>query len=271
MNYYEILGVGAEASAEQIKRSFRRLAHKYHPDHNHGHPAWAGNKLRQALEAYGVVGDPIKRVAYDRRLWLEEGKTRDRYRERLFREKDAPRSRAKLILHDLMADRPDQALRWFEEGILDNGGFDLSKYLPARDWLDCTVLLAEEYERRGRHELALDLYEEVYDSGGARERYGAFFFEVRDRIRNLCCRVLAKGSPGEEAVGYYARALNLELPKSQEAYILKKMAERYYEINRPGKALDSLQAAFELNPNMKGARRICQKLAFSPALPQQGP
>lgn len=64
-DYYEVLGVARGASDEEIKKSYRRLAMKYHPDRNNGDKA-AEEKFKQVGEAYAVLSDPQKRAAYDR-------------------------------------------------------------------------------------------------------------------------------------------------------------------------------------------------------------
>ena len=64
-DYYEILGVAKDASQKQIKRAFRRLALKYHPDRNQDDPN-AAEKFKQISNAYEVLSDPKKRQAYDR-------------------------------------------------------------------------------------------------------------------------------------------------------------------------------------------------------------
>ena len=265
IDYYQVLGVARDANADQIKRTFRQLAHRYHPDRNAARRRWAQDKMRVAIEAYRVIGNRMARIAYDRRLDLEAERNRDAYRENLLYEKHKPAARAALILYDLMADRADEAIDAFEEGLLE-GSFDLSKHLAPKDWLDCSVLLAEQYESRKCYDWALRLYEEVYESALAKRRYGEFFHEICDRIRNLCCRVLAKNAPCEKAVGYYARALKLDLSGPESAFIHKKMAECYLEANRRDEAIASLNAAFEISPNMKGARRICEKLGYNPGV-----
>lgn len=62
---YEVLGVGKTASAGDIKKAYRKLAMKYHPDKNPGNKA-AEEKFREASDAYDVLKDEQKRAAYDR-------------------------------------------------------------------------------------------------------------------------------------------------------------------------------------------------------------
>lgn len=63
-DYYQILGVERNASQQQIKEAYRRLALQYHPDRNKGNPA-AAEKMKEINEAYAVLSDPRKRREYD--------------------------------------------------------------------------------------------------------------------------------------------------------------------------------------------------------------
>ncbi len=63
-DYYEALGISKDASPEDIKKSFRKLAVKYHPDRNQGNAA-AEEKFKEINEAYAVLSDPEKRKKYD--------------------------------------------------------------------------------------------------------------------------------------------------------------------------------------------------------------
>lgn len=63
-DYYEVLGVGKDASDDEIKKAFRKLAIKYHPDKNPGDKE-AEAKFKEANEAYSVLSDKTKRQRYD--------------------------------------------------------------------------------------------------------------------------------------------------------------------------------------------------------------
>ena len=63
-DYYEVLGVGRDADAKAIKRAYRKLAKKYHPDMNPGDKQ-AEQKFKEVTEAYNVLSDTEKKKLYD--------------------------------------------------------------------------------------------------------------------------------------------------------------------------------------------------------------
>ena len=65
MNYYNVLGLSQNASGEEIKKAYRKLAMQYHPDRNPGKEKWANERFKEINEAYGILGDPQKREHYD--------------------------------------------------------------------------------------------------------------------------------------------------------------------------------------------------------------
>ncbi|MCJ8499931.1 J domain-containing protein [Desulfatitalea alkaliphila] len=67
-SYFTILGVAADASAEEIRSAYRRLAKAYHPDHFSG----GSEPFREIQEAYAVLGDSAKRQAYRHRLAAQQ-------------------------------------------------------------------------------------------------------------------------------------------------------------------------------------------------------
>jgi curved DNA-binding protein len=76
-DYYQILGVDRKADEEEIKRAYRKLALKHHPDKNPGDKQ-AEERFKEINEAYDVLGDPTKRAKYDQlgssyRAWQQRG------------------------------------------------------------------------------------------------------------------------------------------------------------------------------------------------------
>ena len=63
-DYYEVLGIGRNADAKEIKKAYRKLAKKYHPDMNPGDKQ-AEQKFKEITEAYNVLSDTEKKKLYD--------------------------------------------------------------------------------------------------------------------------------------------------------------------------------------------------------------
>src|SRR5471032_3603008 len=65
-DYYEVLGLAKGASDDDVKKAYRKLAMKHHPDRNQGDGAKASEeKFKEAKEAYEMLSDPQKKAAYD--------------------------------------------------------------------------------------------------------------------------------------------------------------------------------------------------------------
>ena len=79
-NYYQVLGVNRDATDEEIRRAYRKLAMEYHPDRNPGREKWANQKFREINEAYEVLSNPQKRAAYDAPLYAQAQITHKPYR-----------------------------------------------------------------------------------------------------------------------------------------------------------------------------------------------
>lgn len=65
-NYYQMLGISRDANAEDIKKAFRKLAMRFHPDRNAGNSEEAEERFKEINEAYEVLGNEQKRLHYDR-------------------------------------------------------------------------------------------------------------------------------------------------------------------------------------------------------------
>lgn len=66
-DYYEVLGVSKDASSDDLKKAYRKLAKQYHPDMNPGDKT-AETKFKEVNEAYEVLNDPAKRQRYEQLL-----------------------------------------------------------------------------------------------------------------------------------------------------------------------------------------------------------
>ena len=64
-DYYEVLGVERQATDQQIKSAYRKLALEHHPDKNPGNPA-SEDRFKEAAEAYEILSDADKKAQYDR-------------------------------------------------------------------------------------------------------------------------------------------------------------------------------------------------------------
>ena len=64
-DYYEVLGLKKGASDDEIKKAYKKLARKYHPDLNRDDPKTAEEKFKEVNEAYDVLKDPKKKATYD--------------------------------------------------------------------------------------------------------------------------------------------------------------------------------------------------------------
>lgn len=71
-NYYHILGVNQDVDVDEIKKAYRKLARKYHPDVSHDPDG--ENKFKEIGEAYETLKTPARRLAYDRRAFPRPGR-----------------------------------------------------------------------------------------------------------------------------------------------------------------------------------------------------
>jgi curved DNA-binding protein CbpA len=138
-DYYQVLGITAQAHEDEIRRAYRRLALQWHPDRNAGRPE-AGERFKEISEAYAVLIDPAKRREYDRLRQAGATSSFRPSREDLFRDLFAD-PRASGIFEDLAREFERLGLRvdrqafhktLFEgRAVVAGGVFVITPFTPA--------------------------------------------------------------------------------------------------------------------------------------------
>ena len=95
-DHYKILGLDSSASADEIKKAYRKLSKKFHPDKNEG-DAFFENMFKQIQNAYEIIGDEEKRHYYDMQMGF---KPRQQYRSQTEQPQAQPRKKRKPISAD---------------------------------------------------------------------------------------------------------------------------------------------------------------------------
>ncbi len=263
VNYYDILEIHQEVSTEEIKRSFRTLIKKYHPDIHGQNKLWAESKTKVIIQAYKTLSDSATRERYDRLYshHLQNSRTRrHKKKEDTQTEDKGIHARVRLIFDDLLNGHARSAIENYERLLKDHADVEFFLHLKHRDYIDCKFLLAEAYEKFGQHEVAIEFYEFIYERGKDTHHSRHLAAEIKERIRNIYCRKLTRSAPPEKALGYYEKVLKLKLNKNENAFIYKKMAECYIKLKEYENALMHLKTALSLKPNLQGLNKIKTKL-----------
>jgi len=263
-DYYTTLGIEVNASREEVRKAFRTLTKKYHPDRNRRDSDWATTKMLDVIEANRVLSNPATREVYDRQYRMHAAARVTKERVRAYREKAGKTTRAEMMLDKLLSGKGAEAMAMYKDMLAGEKSFELKKHLKGRDWVDCKFLIAEEYERQGRFEKALPLYEKLYAANESRGRYKHFMNELRERLFVLYSRRLAPSASPDEAARHYLRAMELNVGKTRTAFLHKKLAECHVALGNLDEARRQLGIAFELKPDLKGATKIREKLGLSP-------
>ena len=263
LNYYDILEVHEEVGTEELKRSFRILIKKYHPDIHGPNKLWAESKTKVIIQAYKTLSDSMAREQYDR-LFKHTLKARRPprpcEREEQTTKEENIQTKVRVILTDLLNGHLHNAIEKYERLLKEHAGDEFLLHLNHRDYLDCKFLLAEAYEKLKKYEVAIELYEFILERGKNTFHRRHLLDEIKERIRNIYCRILAKRATPEKALGYYEKVLKLNLYKNESAFIYKKMAECFLKLKEYENALKYLDIALSLKPNLQGLNKLKIKL-----------
>ncbi len=261
-NYYEILEIKQDATREQVKAAFRRLAKGHHPDFHPNRSNWAHNRMQEILRAYEVLIDEQKRAFYDRTFAHLGARKVPSYREDLRKRKDDPKACCKLIFLDLIEGRGEEALALYEMMRRRNPIFSLERYMALADRLDCEFLIAEEYERQHRPEAAFDFYSRLYTEDKIHNYFKHFREEIVLRMRNLTLNFLRSEDHLPLALRFFSEVLSECLSRRERAFIYKKFAERLCRSGEKRLARLNLLSALQLYPKLSGSKKIREKLTI---------
>jgi curved DNA-binding protein CbpA len=261
-NYYEILEIHREATHVEVKAAFRALAKKYHPDFHPHKSVWAHDRMHEILRAYEVLVDEQKRAVYDRTLSHWEIQRGSAYRESLKKKMGDPAACCRLIFLDLLEGRGAEALTLYERLLTKRPSFSLGSHMTVGDRLDCTFLLAEEYERQHRSRTAFDHYHRIYRDDLVHNYFRRFRDEILLRMRNLLIQFLSEEGGLPHALRGFSGAVRDAFPRRERAFIYKKMAECFLRAGAGGLARMNLLIALQLNPKIGGIKKIRTKLGM---------
>jgi len=257
-SYYDVLNIERTASQAEIKRAFRKLAKKYHPDTNPGRSKASAVRLKEVMAAYKVLSNERERARYDVLLQTSPAFSPTVRASR----GDSAAALARQMLDDLLSGDGRRALETYDE-LVGKEGCNLAACLDVRDYLDCIFLLAEQMERAGRDREATRLYEELYEREKEPPRHRYFFEEVKVRLKKLYSRKLPREARSpEEEIACYQRILEFDVDRSEKAFILKKIAEVHLKVGEVNEAKRVFQQALELKPGLKGTATIRERLGF---------
>jgi tetratricopeptide (TPR) repeat protein len=259
INYYEVLGIAQNSTAQEIKKSFRRRAKEIHPDVRPDDARRGEEQMRLLLAAYEVLGDIDKRGSYDRSLQAQLRARGFDYREFLRRRGDDPLSQSKLIFHDLLANHPDEAVLLYEQ-LTRRNGLALERYLSREDYMDCAFLLAEVFEARGRFPEAYDLYRTLFAYEREKAYFHHFIDEVTDRLRSLLCFKMLPGLAPSDAIARLKEMIRLNFSRKDNAFFYKKLAEVYANLGQHEAALLYLQKGLHLDRKLSGVKKLMERI-----------
>lgn len=144
-DYYAVLGLAQECSQDDVKKAYRRLARKYHPDVYSGSDA--AQRFEEITEAYRILSDPVKRRALDRKLREERRKHGDEFEEMRYPPKFHKAGTSTVWVH---RDREEEIYERFNE--LSRIWYDRFVYQRPRYTESARKSYAERYSRIPKYE-----------------------------------------------------------------------------------------------------------------------
>ena len=274
-DYYQILEIGRDATAPEIKRAFRRLAKRYHPDKNPEQIIFAEQMFREVCRAYNTLRNKKQKSDYDRTLHTIERqrKAREAYLEKLSK-LNQNYAKLELLLEALLHQNYETGISIYEQMCHTNREIGkewrIDDFLSYEESRDCEFLIAEAYQilgfsngdqdRAHKIEQAMLIYESLLSAETKRPCFRHFIQEVKERLKFIYLYHFTVEGYDHRSQIPLAKIRKLKLSKRETAWMYKKIAEFYVEIDRFPEARTVLKMAFELQPRLTGAKKICRTL-----------
>ncbi len=282
-NYYQILEIGRDATTSEIKRAFRTLAKRYHPDKldaNYADEQIADAKrlFREVCNAYDVLQDKKRKADYDRRLQYIDHQTKSKssFYDR-FKRVNQDYAKLELLFQSLLHQNYETGISMYEQlcSKCEKKGskWCIDDFFNYEDSRDCEFLIAEAYQKLGfenedssvteryrKIERAMQIYESLLTAEGQRPCFKHFIKEVKERLKRIYLYHFSLEGYHQTSTIPLSKIRALKLPKRETAWMYKKIAEFYVEINLYPEAREVLLMAFELQPKLVGAKKICRTL-----------
>jgi hypothetical protein len=219
--------------------------------------------MRLLLKAYEVLSDRALRAEYDRRLdyFLKRSHVRFDYRSFLEKRRGDMVSQSKLVLYDLLHDKNDEAVDLYKN-LNSTPGFRLDLYLSWGDYMDCTFLLAEQFDRRGEYLRAFELFKQLYVDEIRKPYFKHFIDEVIDRIKHLTCFRMVRHIPPQTNIACLQELLSFNLPRKDKAFFYKKIAEIHMSSGRRDLAAEALRRGLEMDVKLPGVKKLKEKIGL---------
>lgn len=291
-DYYQILEIRRDATAYEIKSAFRKLAKRYHPDKNPERIAFAEKMFREVCNAYSTLHNKKQKSDYDRVLQTIERQQsfqdgfasgtlqHEIYLDRLNRLNQSY-AKLELLLEALLHQNYETGISMYEQlrhhSEKTGKAWRIDDFLSYEESRDCEFLIAEAYqtlafsngdassilERHRKIEQAMLIYESLLSAETKRPCFKHFIPEVKERLK--CIYLYHFSIEGYHQTSHIplTKIRALKLPKRETAWIYKKIAEFYVEVDQYPEARTVLKMAFELQPRLTGAKKICRTLNIS--------
>lgn len=262
-DYYHTLEISRHATNEEIKQAYRKLAKRYHPDKNPGREKSAGQMFRLICIAYEILRDSQRKLKYDLTLRVTERKLEQRARHfENLRRSTQIQHKYQLMFQDFLNENIEAGLQIYEQLKREEKKFCMDDFFNYQDSRDCEFLIAEAYQRLGDYRTAIEIYESLIQYEKRRPCFHHFIDEIKDRLKRIYFHCLTNPRSLEDIPNDLDKISALNLSKREMAWIYKKLAEFYVDINWLTQAKKMLRMAFELYPRLAGAKKICQQLGM---------